>query len=457
MRRAWVLFLGCLLLRAADRQLARDIFQQLIEINTTDSTGSTTAAAEAMAARLRDAGYPPGDVRVLGPNPRKGNLVARLRGTGGGRPILLLAHLDVVEARRADWSFDPFRFIEKDGYYYGRGTNDNKSGDAILTANMIRLKREGLRPRRDLVMALTADEEGGAFNGVDWLLKNHRDLIDAEYCVNTDAGDGQLKNGRRVYSGVEAAEKVYLSFRLAVTNKGGHSSLPPRENAIYRLAAGLMRLSKFEFPVRLNEVTHSFFERMASIEKGAIEAGLRGTLRTPPDSGAIARLSASPFWNAQMRTTCIPTLLEAGHAENALPQSAVATVNCRMLPDEAPDNVEAALRNVLNDEQIVMSRVKEPVVSPVCPLKPEIMRPIQEISAAMWPGLPVIPVMDTGATDGVYTRQAGIPTYGVSGLFYEEGDVRAHGRDERVGVEVFHDGLEFYYRLLKTLARKPAG
>jgi acetylornithine deacetylase/succinyl-diaminopimelate desuccinylase-like protein len=324
------------------RALARDVLRQLIEIDTTDERGDTTPAARAMAARLLDAGFAAADVQVLAAEPRHGNLVARLRGTGARKPILLLAHLDVVDAKREDWSVDPFRFLEKDGYYYGRGTTDIKDGDALLVANLVRLKREGFRPDRDLILALTAGEEGGDWNGVHWLLAQHRDLIDAAYCVNTDGGDFQSKGGRRRLAAMQASEKLSVHFRLEVTDPGGHSSLPRPDNPIYRLAAALSRLSAHEFPAELNAVTRAFFERMAPIEGGSLGADMKAVAAIPPDPGAVERLSASPFYNALLRTTCVATRLDGGHANNALPQTARATVNCRLLPGHRPEETQRA-------------------------------------------------------------------------------------------------------------------
>jgi acetylornithine deacetylase/succinyl-diaminopimelate desuccinylase-like protein len=437
----------------AQQELARDVFKELIEINTTDSSGSTTKAAEAMAARLKAAGFPAADVWVLGPDPRKGNLVARLPGAGTGKPILLLAHLDVVEAHREDWSFDPFKFLERGGYFYGRGTSDIKSGAALLVADFIRLRQEGFKPDRDLILALTADEEGGRFNGVDWLLRTHRDLIDAGYCLNTDGGGGEIKNGKHIVNELQTSEKVYLSFRLETRNRGGHSSLPVKDNAIYQLSEGLTRLAKFDFPVKLNETTRAFFERMSQVETGQLALDMKAVSRTPPDPAAVSRLTAaSPYYNALMRTTCVATRLEAGHADNALPQTARAVVNCRLLPGELPEEVQRTLVQVLADDRIALSPMGKPNPSPASPLKPEIVQTMERVTADLWPGVPVVPIMSTGGTDGLYLRIAGIPTYGVSGLFGDIDDVRAHGKDERIGVREFYDGLEFMYRLVKTLS-----
>ncbi len=437
--------------RAATQQLARDIFEQLIEINTPDSQGNTTEAAEAMAARLEAAGFPAEDRQVLGPHPRKGNLVARLRGNGSRAPLLLLAHLDVVEARREDWSVDPFTFLEQDGYFYGRGTTDDKAMAAIFLANLIRYKQEGYVPDRDLIVALTADEEGGGFNGVRWLLNNHRSLIDAAYALN-EGGGGGIKDGKRLLHAVQLSEKMYLSFRLEVKNPGGHSSIPVKDNAIYHLAEGLTRLAKFDFPVQLNDGTRVFFERMSEIVTGEVAADMKALLETPPDEAAVARLSTSARTNALMRTTCVATMLDAGHAQNALPQTASAVVNCRILPGQSHEGVQQTLVRVLADDQIAVTPMGTPTPSPPSPLDPEIMEPIERITEAMWPGVPVVPTMLTGATDGLALRNAGIPTYGVSGLFGDVDDIRAHGQDERIGVEAFYEGQTFLYRLVKALS-----
>jgi acetylornithine deacetylase/succinyl-diaminopimelate desuccinylase-like protein len=432
---------------------ARAILKELVEINTTDSSGSTTRAAEAMAARLKAAGFADADVQVLGPNPRKGNLVARLRGRNPGKPIVLLAHLDVVEALKADWSadLDPFVFTERDGYFYGRGTSDDKNHAAIWIANLIRYKQEGFVPARDIVVALTADEEGGDSNGVKWLLENHRSLIDADYVLN-EGGGGELKDGKAVAHGVQAAEKKYYSVALDARNAGGHSSLPRKDNAIYQLAAALTKLAAFEFPVELNEITRSFFARMASLETGQVAADMRAVAQPAPDAAAAARLAAgSPMYNSMMRSTCVATQLTGGHAENALPQQARAVVNCRLLPGADPRAVEQTLKRVVADEGIVFTTLWEPVASPASPLRPDLIAAVERHTTEMWPGAIVLPFMSTGATDGLYLRNAGIPTYGVEGMFTEANDVRAHGKDERIGIKAFYDAREFLYRLVKTL------
>src|SRR5438093_8081764 len=441
-------------LSPADRVLARDIFRQLIEINTTDSLGNTPRAARAMAQRLRAAGFAAPDLRVLiAPDATHGNLVARYRGTGtGGRPIVVFAHLDVVPARRSDWSVDPFTFLEKDGYFYGRGTTDDKVGDAVLIANFIRLQRDHFKPTRDLILVLTGDEETNG-SCIQWLVTKHRDLVDAEFALNTDAGGGVLRDGHRVMFVVQASEKVYATYALEATDKGGHSSLPrPADNPVYRLAPVLERLAQYQFPVKLNEVSRAFFERSAALESGPLADDMRGVLKDPPDSAAVAHLSAVPFYNSKLRTTCVATMMQAGHAENALPQSARLTVNCRILPGEPASDVEATLRRLAPDDRITLRATNTPTPSPPSPLTPAIMGPIERLVAEQFPNVPIVPVMEAGATDGLALRNAGIPAYGVSAVFEEQNDVRAHGRDERVGVQSFYDALEFWYRMMQAFA-----
>lgn len=433
-------------------KLAFDIYKQLIETNTTESVGNMTTAANEMAERFRAAGFPASDVVVLGPDARHGNVVARIHGTGAHKPILFIAHLDVVEANRADWSLDPFKLTEKDGFFYGRGTSDVKDGDAILAANFIRLKEENYKPDRDLIIALTSDEEGGDFNGISWLLEKHRDLIDAEYCINTDGGDFQLKDGKPLLTSIQTSEKLYADYELNVFNKGGHSSLPTPDNAIYHLADGLVRLSRYQFPVQFNETTRTFFERMSKIEHGALAAELAGAAKNPPDSAAIKTLSESPYYNALLRTTCVATRLSAGHANNALPQDASANINCRIFPGGTQEATKKTLVKLLDDSQIKVSAVEPPHTSPASPLRKDVLAADEKVVGEMWPGTPVIPTMETGATDGYRLRDAGIPTYGISGVFIDMNDVRAHGRDERILVSSFYSGVDFFYRYIKALS-----
>ena len=447
--------LGLVVLALADdnaqNRLARDIYKELIEINTAGSTGDTTKAAQAMAARLKAAGFPEADIQVLGPNPRKGNLIVRYRGTGRRKPLLLVAHLDVVEALRQDWSVDPFELLEKEGYFYGRGTTDDKAMAAVWVATFIRFRQEHFVPDRDLIVALTADEEGGDYNGIQWLIANHRNLIDADSALN-EGGESQMKNGKYLLNAVQPSEKVYQSFRLEVKNSGGHSSRPVKDNAIYHLAEDLTRLAAYQFPVRLNEVTTEYYKRMAALYTGQTAADMRAVAKNPPDRAAAARLSRSPYDNALLRTTCVATRLEGGHADNALPQTARAIVNCRIIPGDSPVEVRSALIRVLDDPKIAVTSIGDATPSQPSPLKPEIVRAIEQITTQMWPGVPVVPVMSTGATDGLFLRNAGIPTYGISGFFEDINDTRAHGRDERLGVKQFYEGREFLYRLVKALS-----
>lgn len=435
-----------------NQKLARDIFKELIEINTTSRFGSTKAA-EAMAARLRTAGFPDNDILVIGADDQHKNLVFRYHGTGKLKPVLFICHLDVVEALPTDWSVDPFTFLEMDGYFYGRGTTDIKNDDASLVANIIRLRQEGFTPNRDLIFALTADEEGGSANGVRWLETNHRDLIDAEFCINPDGGGGDSKNGKPVAIAIQTSEKIYISYSLEVKNNGGHSSLPIRDNAIYSLASGLTRLAEFDFPVMLNETTRNFFKKVAGKESDQVKSDIHAILRTPADTAAARRLADySPYYNAMMRTTCVATMMNAGHAENALPQTAVAVVNCRMLPDDNPEDVISVLKRVLADNRISVTCTYSSFHAPLSPLRDYVTLPVTKIASAMWPGVNVTPIMSTGATDGKYLRIKGIPVYGVSGMFGNMDDVRAHGKDERIAVKDFYNGVEFMYQFIKAIS-----
>jgi acetylornithine deacetylase/succinyl-diaminopimelate desuccinylase-like protein len=434
----------------------REIYREMVEINTTDSAGDTTRAAQAVAVRLRATGFPEADVRVIVPpgGPRKGNLVARLRGTGAKKPLLLLAHLDVVEAKREDWERDPFKLVEENGYFYARGAADDKAMASAFVANMIRMKREGFVPDRDIVLALTADEEiiPTRFSGVEYLLKNHRDLIDAALALNEGGAGLMSADGRHLYFGVQAGEKVFQTYRLEVTNPGGHSARPSKDNAIYHLADGLSRLGRFDFPLNLNPVMRSFFERMSALETGQLAADMKAITRDPPDADAVARLTAIPIYGSLIRTTCVATMLDAGHATNALPQRARAVVNCRVMPGEPVAEVQKTLARVLADDKIGITPDGEPVLSPAPPLTPELMGPVERISAQMWPGVPVIPSMLAGATDGRFLNNAGIPTYGVSGMFRDPDGGGVHGLNERIRVRSLYEGHEFLYRLVKALA-----
>jgi acetylornithine deacetylase/succinyl-diaminopimelate desuccinylase-like protein len=435
----------------ADRKLARSIYEEFIDIRSGFSTGATTPVAEAAARWLKAAGFPDSDIFMGGPIPKKANLVVRYHGTGARKPILLLAHTDVVEAKREDWSMDPFEFIEKDGFFYGRGTADDKAQAAVWIANLIRYKREGFKPDRDIIVALTADEEGGGpYNGVDWLLKNHRNLIDAEFALN-EGGWGEESGGKKIANDIQVSEKYVLTFRFEVRNKGGHSSLPVADNAIYHLAAALDRLSKFGFPLKTNEVTAAYFKQMATLNKGARKDDLEKAAAGNVDAmQRIAQVSAA--WNATLRTTCVATQLEGGHAINALPQLAAATVNCRVLPEDSVDYVKSTLEKVIADDQVKLTIQGESPRGPASPIRPDIMKAVSRLTDTMWPGVPSIPMMVMGATDGRSLRVAGIPTYGIQGFFMDTNDMRMHGRDERMSVQSFYEGQQFLYELVKTLS-----
>jgi acetylornithine deacetylase/succinyl-diaminopimelate desuccinylase-like protein len=448
---------------AEDRAQAREIFKQLIEINTTDTPkGSVTAGSAAMQKRFLDAGFPPEDVHLLGPDARKQNLVVRFRASGPTtqKPVLFLCHMDVVEALPSDWHTDPFQFVEKDGYYYGRGTQDMKDSDAALVATFLRLHKEGYKPRRDLILALTADEEGGKFNGAQWLVQQHRELVDAAWVINPDSGGVELDHGRAVVAAVEATEKVYSDFQITATNPGGHSSRPRPDNAIYELTAALNKLAAYTFPFEMNEVTRTYFTNLAAQEKGPTAADMRAILATPPDMDAAARLSAEPSFNSNFRTTCVATRLTAGHANNALAQTAQANVNCRIFPGHSPEEIRQQLIALFADPKLTVKYVSDSyVVSdtapdrkamvPPAPIK-EVFEPLTRITQSIWPGVPVTPVMENGASDSIYFALAGIPCYGYSAIALERDDDRAHGQDERLPVDSYWKSLDFFYSFLKA-------
>ena len=448
---------------AEDRALAREIFKQLIEINTTDTPkGSVTAGSAAMQKRFLDAGFPPEDVHLLGPDARKQNLVVRLRAAGPTteKPVLFLCHMDVVEALPSDWHTDPFQFVEKDGYYYGRGTQDMKNSDAALVATFLRLHKEGYKPHCDLILALTADEEGGKFNGAQWLVQQHRELVDAAWVINPDAGGVELDHGRAVVTDVEATEKVYSDFQITATNPGGHSSRPRPDNAIYELTAALNKLAAHTFPFEMNEVTRTYFTNLAAQEKGSMAADMRAILATPPDMDAAARLSAEPSFNSNFRTTCVATRLAAGHANNALAQTAQANVNCRIFPGHSPEEIRQQLIALFADPKLTVKYVSDSyavsdtapdrkAMVPPAPIK-EVFEPLTRITQSIWPGVPVTPVMENGASDSIYFAMAGIPCYGYSAIALERDDDRAHGQDERLPVDSYWKSLDFFYSFLKA-------
>lgn len=445
--------------------MAREILKELISINTTDSVGDNTAAARAVAKRLIAAGYPGADVQIPAPAGRanKGNLVARLRAKGSTlKPFLFMSHLDVVEARREDWTTNPFELVEKDGYFYGRGTQDVKGMDAVLINTFVRLKQEGFVPPRDLILALTSDEEGGTANGADWLLKNHRELVDAELALNADMGGVSAEKGKATSVEITAAEKLYADFQLMVTNPGGHSSRPTPENAIYRLAHALDRLEKSPFPFEMNPVTRVYFESVAASETAARKAQIQAVLRPSASPAALAAFSADSRFNGLTHTTCVATRLDAGHANNALPQRAIAVVNCRILPGHSAAEVQQELVRKIADSktavryidgktaEVVEKAPEEKAITPVTPRK-DVMDAIRRTSDSFWPGAPVVVDMATGASDSKYTAAAGIPSYGIGMMSIDHDDNRSHGKDERIRVSAFDEAAEFNYRFVKSL------
>ena len=439
-----------------NQQIAHDIYKELIEIKTGVETGDITKAAVAMAKRFREAGIPETDIFVGGPRPEKHNVVARIRGKGGPnarKPILLLAHLDVVEALKSDWSpeFDPFLFTEKDGYYYGRGTADDKAMAAIFVANVFRMKRENYVPDRDIIIALTADEESGPANGVDWLIKNHKDKVDVAFVIN-EGGGGTLRDGKPLFNSVQASEKITTNFTLRATNKGGHSSVPRDDNAITALADALSKVGRHTFTIKLNDITREFFSKTAELEEPALGRAMKALVANPNDASAATAVAKDVRYNAMLRTTCVATMLTGGHATNALPQLAEANINCRLYPTETAAEVRDELARVIGDTTVqVVIRSQRPA-SPPSALIPEVMDPVKQITRDLFGDIPVIPVMSTGATDSRFFRALGVPAFGVSGLFSDPSvDARAHGRDERMSIKSFYEGQEFLYRLTKAL------
>ncbi len=458
--------LACLLLPASavaqaaltpHQRAAREVYEQLVEINTVDSVGSVTTAVQAMAARFRAAGFPAADIHVIVPpgKPTKGNLVVRYRGRGGAlKPVLLLAHLDVVAALRTDWSRDPFELQEANGFFYGRGTADDKAMASMFVANLLRYKREGFVPARDLILALTADEEGGDGNGVEFLVKNHRALIDAAYAIN-EGGGGTLSGTTPLFHSVQAAEKVPVNFTLTVLNPGGHSSVPRPDNAINQLSAGLVNLARYTFPVALNAITKPFLEETAKVEKPDVAAAMRAVAANPSDSVAAAALSRDPRYSSMLRTSCVATRLGGGHAYNALPQTASANVNCRIVPTSTLDDVRATITRIVNDTAIrvtLMKETDEKFGAAPDAIDATLLASATALTKQTWGDIPVIPTMSTGATDGRFLRAAGIPTYGVSGIFSVPGENNAHGRDEKLRVKSYYEGLEFLYQLVKQVS-----
>jgi len=432
--------------------LAEDILGQAISIRSVDDgSGSTVEMAKAMARRLTDAGFPAADVLVTGPRPNVGVVVARYRGDGtGGKPIIVMAHMDVVDAKPSDWTRDPFRLEQDDTFFYGRGVGDDKGGVVMLVTNFIRLHEEGYKPNRDIIMVLTGDEETTGSSMI-WLANEKRSLIDADYALNTDAGEGVIENGKRVAFAIQTSEKMYQTFTITARNPGGHSSVPRPDNAIYQLMHGLERLETYQFPVSLNKNTAEQFMATADVLGGQTGRDLVAVASGGADAAVIDRLSSDPYWNAMLRTTCVATMLGAGHAENALPQSATATVNCRIFPGVSADDVEAKLQDVVDLPDAEFKRLDVPHPSGPSPLRATIMEPIKSLVKEHFGEVPVIPSMETGATDGLFLRNVGIPVYGVSAVFAVEGEMNFHGMNEKVRKKSFFDALSFWHDMLKAL------
>lgn len=438
--------------RESSRVEARAVLAELIGLNTGPSGQQMSQATAAMAQRLRGAGYAAADVQLAGPDSLHQNLIATLRGRDpSAKPIVLMAHVDVVEALAKDWSIDPFSLHEKDGYFYGRGTTDNKGGAALLVSNMMRWKREGFVPARDVILILTTDEETSAESGILWLIAHVPALTKAEYALNTDAGGLLEREGKPPRFYLQSSEKMYQTFQLEVTNRGGHSSLPRDDNAIYSLVRALARLEGYRFPVMYNEVTRTSFARMAALERGELAEDLAALARGDTAGPAIDRQSREPSINGNLRTTCVATMLGGGHAENALPQRATATVNCRIFPGVSATDVQATLQRVVADTSIHIRAAGPNTPSPASPLRPDVVKVVESLAREQWPGAVTIPVMENGATDGLFLRNRGVPVYGVSGPLFDIADDRAHGRDERLGVRHFGEALDFWYRLVKAL------
>ncbi|MBI3131256.1 MAG: M20/M25/M40 family metallo-hydrolase [Acidobacteria bacterium] len=441
-----------LVLCGQDAPTARALLKEMVDADTTGEHGDTTPLVESLARRFREAGVPAGDIAIVGPEARHRNLIVRLRGRSKAKPILVLAHLDVVEAKREDWTRDPFKLTEDGGYYYGRGTQDVKGEASVQAAAFLRMVREGFKPSRDLILALTAGEEGGTFyNGVEWLLANRRELIDAEYCLNGDGGGVIARKGVPRYRTLQTAEKGFYMLELEVTDPGGHSSMPRPGNPIHVLGAALGRLEGFDLPLRVDESHRTFWARMGELEGGELGAAMKALAANPGDAAAAAKVAQDPVANANLRTTVKATLVKGGHAENALPQSAKASLNIRLLPGDDVQEIIELVRRRLADSRIKLTLTSPPRPNPASPLRPDLVAALERATSQQWPGLPVIPCMDTGGSDGAFLRQAGIPTYGISGIPQDEDDVRAHGRDERIRITDFDKGVEAFDRLIREV------
>lgn len=448
--------LACLIMAPANASDtfsdAKELLTKLISIKTVEGSGETKTAANYLKGEFIKAGIADSDITRIDHEGDISSLIVRYRGTNSGKkPILVMAHMDVVPAERKDWSMDPFTLNEKDGLLLGRGVEDNKGGVATTAATIMGFAREGYKPDRDIILVYSGDEETNGFSLVD-ILKNHRELVDAEYALNTDAGGGQIRDGVATSYSIQASEKTYLSFKLSTTNSGGHSSLPRPDNAIYDLVGGLQRISRYQFPVMLNPVSAGYFKGIAKVAPADTATAMRKIALDPSDTAAAKILSEkSAYYNSVMRTTCVATMLEAGHAENALPQSASATVNCRIVPTQSAKSVQDTLTRLVANKNVTISRIAEPKPSDPSPLRPDVLQALDATLLDIWGSLPIIPTMSTGATDGLYVRNAGIPVYGVGGIFTAETDGNAHGRDERIQLESFNKAVSHWDGLLRRL------
>jgi acetylornithine deacetylase/succinyl-diaminopimelate desuccinylase-like protein len=438
-----------------NKQLAHDIFKQLVEIHSSDTIG-TKEIADAIAARLLGGGFAKSDIHILPEEkyPNQVSVVVRYQGKGKGKPILWNCHIDIVDARPEDWTLPPFKFTEKDGYFYGRGTSDMKDQDAAVLATLLRLRHEGFVPDRDIIVAFTADEEGDwAQDGMRYLMDHHRDLVDAGLAINPDGDSGEIISNGRADFGVETSQKIYVTYTLTETNKGGHSSEPRPDNAIYQLANALVRFSKYQFPLKTNATTRLYFERMATQQSGQRKADYLTLAKEPLDLAAAQRLTADIPLNAILHSTCVATMLNAGVQENALPARAVATVQCRIMPDETAAGTKATIEQVIADPSIKVGVLGQVITAPESPPSPAVFKKLETVVHSMWPGVAIVPSMSAGASDSLFTRNGGIPSYGVSGSWIDIHDIRAHGRDERREEHAFYESVEFTHRLMQELTK----
>ena len=438
-----------------NKQLAHDIFRDIVEVHSVHDVG-TKGVADILVKYLKAGGFSDADIHVVPEDqyPNQVNVVVRLKGRGQGKPVMWMGHMDVVEAKAEDWTLPPFKFTEKDGYFYGRGTSDMKDEDAAVAASLIRLKKEGFVPDRDIIVVFTADEEVGLEqDGPAFLLAKHRDLVDAGLLINPDGGSGEIVDGKRLDFGIETSQKTYVTFTLDVTNKGGHSSEPRPDNAIYTLANGLVKLSHYQWPITLNATTRLYFSRMAQFEKGQTRADMLAVSGARPDMKAAERLTHDVPMNAILHSTCVATMLQAGVQENALPAHAQATVQCRIMPNETPDGTRATIAKVVGDPLIRITPLGAVTSAPESPPEPRLFAKVTKVVDGMWPGVPVIPQMAAGASDSIFTRNAGIPSYGIGGGWNDLHDLRMHGRDERHEMGDFYSTVEFTYRLMKELSK----